>query len=98
MGLARQALDGTASAILAARSLIPLLRRLGLPREDPALEVLIAIESETDTLPVGPEREQWAPEVLESRASEIAEAEAWARRVGEQAFHDITRRWHQEAH
>jgi hypothetical protein len=91
--LATKALDGSMSAIVAVRALLPLLGRLGLPREDEIIETLVAIESETDALPVGHERREWASEVLRSRAADIASAEEWARNTGREAFNAVLQRW-----
>jgi hypothetical protein len=46
---------------------------------DPNLVVFGALDSSTDHLPVGPQRELWAPAALMERDSEVAriEREAW---------------------
>ncbi|HET9229281.1 MAG TPA: hypothetical protein VFR31_21560, partial [Thermoanaerobaculia bacterium] len=57
--------------------------------EDEDVIAFVAIDSETDALPVGAERRNWAPEALERYAPKIAAAEEWARAYGEAAAQRI---------
>ena len=84
---------GLLSPILAARELLGLMVRLDVPREDPDFATFVLIESETDALPVGPERREWAPDALERLAVDIARSERWARETGDDAFQSVVRRW-----
>jgi len=90
---ASQVLAGLLSPILAARELLGLMVRLDVPREDPDFATFVLIESETDALPVGPERREWAPDALERLAVDIARSERWARETGDDAFQSVVRRW-----
>lgn len=49
---------------------------LGLDADDPDFRTLIAFTSETDALPAGSERENWAADHLPEKDREIADAEA----------------------
>jgi hypothetical protein len=52
-------------------------------RDDPDVVPFIAIDSETDTLPVDENvRRLWAASALEKLQPEIEKAEAWARTIG----------------
>ena len=91
--LARQLpyLDG-ARVILAARW------DAQIPEDDPDVGTFALIESETDDLPIGAQREHWSPDALENKESDMRRAEEWARRTAEdearrlvQRFGDFTR-------
>jgi len=72
--IARAVVAGTGEIIGSARELAHLLRDIGLENEDKNLvQLFVAIDSETDHLPVGPERTNWNPDSLKARDSEIAE-------------------------
>ena len=53
------------------------------------LTVFVAIDSETDHLPLGKVRELWSQAALERLEPEIAEAEAWAKEYGVRACEKI---------
>jgi hypothetical protein len=91
--LASQALKGTSSAIVAAREIVSLRSRLGVSPDDADVETMVMIDSETDALPVGPERRNWAAQALDQKAPEIARSEGWAHETGKAAFEGIVRRW-----
>lgn len=88
--LAQQVLSADMSPILGAR-LIVSLSDLGRPDIDEDLQTLRVIDSETDHLPVGDGRQDWAPEALARKADEVAKAENWAREVGRSAFERLAR-------
>ena len=74
LALAKQLLTGRLGAIAASRKLSPLRHEL----ESELAEVLLvftAIDSETDTLPIGEVRQHWNREALERKDREITEAE-----------------------
>jgi hypothetical protein len=74
LALAKQLLTGQISAVAASRKLSPL--RHGLESElAEVLLVFAAIDSETDTLPIGEVRQRWSREALERKDREITEAE-----------------------
>ena len=93
VAIARKVLSGEMSAILGARAMRSLCSAADELERDPDLLAISAIESETDALPVGAERAEWDPGVLELRAAEIAEAERWALDDGRLPFESIARRW-----
>ena len=66
--------EGRLSVIESARVLSKLTHWSGL-NDDPDLKTFIAIDSETDTLPVGDVRKYWASHALELEDVEIAKAE-----------------------
>jgi hypothetical protein len=90
---AEEALAGKTSAILASRELVRILRRLNVADDDPDLLCLVGLDSETDSIPVGPERVEWAPDALARKAPSIREVEEWAQRFGESAFKSIVQKW-----
>jgi hypothetical protein len=71
---ARRLLSGETSLLLATRQLRPLLIDLGLDRQEPFV-IFIAVDSETDSLPYGPERQHWATDSLAKKDIEIRAAE-----------------------
>jgi hypothetical protein len=91
--LARRALNREMSAIAAARELAALRHRVAAGDDDSDFLVCVAIDSETDALPLGPVRQYWAADALAKKDADIAEAEVWAMEVGEAAFHNIARRF-----
>jgi hypothetical protein len=91
--LARRALNREVSTIVAARELAALRHRVGVGEGDSDFLVCVAIDSETDALPLGPVRQYWAADALARKDQEIAEAEVWAMEVGEAAFRNILRRF-----
>jgi hypothetical protein len=93
IALAASVLEGTTSAVLAARRMLLLLRLLGVPDDDPVRLCLVVVESETDALPVGMLRVEWAAEALKRKEPDIARAEAWAREVCEDALRNVANRW-----
>ena len=66
--------EGRLSVIESARVLSKLTYWSGLDT-DPDLVTFVAIDSETDTLPVGEVRKYWAAHALEREDVEIAKAE-----------------------
>ena len=89
--VARQVLSGEVSAVQGAR-LIVRLGGLELPENDEDLQALRLVESETDHLPVGDERQHWAPAALAEKVDELARVEKWAREVALTAFKNFAER------
>ena len=58
----------------AVRELCPLAHTDAISEEEDR-ELIIAIESETDDLPIGKVRELWAPDALAEKGKEINRAE-----------------------
>jgi hypothetical protein len=67
-------IEGRLSVIESARELSRLTFWSGF-KDDPDLSSFVAIDSETDTLPVGEVRKHWATHALELEDVEISKAE-----------------------
>jgi hypothetical protein len=91
--IARRALVGDLDPIVAARRLSALRWSVGLTDQDPDFTTFVVIDSETDSLPVVTERDQWSPEALTRLQAEIAEARDWALSIGKPAFENVVRRF-----
>ena len=72
--IAKKVLDGRTTVLEAVRELWPLAHTDAITDEDDRT-LVIAIESETDSLPVGDVRKLWAPYALAAKDAEIARAE-----------------------
>ena len=72
--IAAAVLDGRTTVLEAVRELCPLAHTDAIGDEEDRT-LVIAIESETDSLPVGDVRKLWAPYALEAKDAEIARAE-----------------------
>jgi hypothetical protein len=72
--IAAAVLDGRTTVLEAVRTLCPLAHTDAIADEEDRT-LVIAIESETDDLPVGEVRKLWAPYALEVKDAEIARAE-----------------------
>jgi hypothetical protein len=93
VAIARELLAGRVGVIEAARQ-IDAFRgdRVGLDEFDPDFVTFLAIESETDDLPVGDTRSHWAADALAQKDLEIARCEALYRAQAlEAASHLVTR-------
>jgi hypothetical protein len=84
--------EGRAGVIVTARALQPLAVWTGL-QDDPDLVTFNAICSETDTLPAGPERKQWASHALAREDVKIREAEDLYREIALQAADRLVSRF-----
>jgi hypothetical protein len=93
--ISSEVLAGQLDYILGARQLVDLRFFVDVPENDPDFLVFVAIDSETDALPVGRVREQWAPSALVSLEPELARARDWAREQGEGAFRNVVARFSQ---
>ena len=74
--LARAVADGRSPLIEGVRRLCALGYALGITVDDPDFRRLVGFDSETDALPAGPERANWAPSALLAKDVAISEAEA----------------------
>jgi hypothetical protein len=72
--LAQAVLDGRTTVLEAARALVSLAHTDAIADLEDR-RFIIAIESETDHLPVGVVRKLWAPDALKEKDVEIARAE-----------------------
>ena len=70
--LARGTLAGELDPLLACRDLAALRTRLaGVP--EGAMDTFIAVASEVDDLPIGSDRQYWAPAALSAKDAEAAD-------------------------
>jgi hypothetical protein len=72
--IAAAALAGRVTTLEAVRELYPLAHTDAIFEEEDRV-LIIAIDSETDDLPIGKVRELWAPDALEEKDREIKRAE-----------------------
>jgi hypothetical protein len=91
--IAAQMLAGNLGMIEGARLLAGLRHEVEVGEDDPDFLMFVAIESETDHLPVGQEREMWAPESLARKDLEISRAESYAREDAVEACRNLVRRF-----
>ena len=70
-----------------------LLWQAEISESDPDLLSFVAIDSETDDLPVGNEMSHWLPEALQEKDVEIKRCEALYRQAALDACENIIRRW-----
>ena len=75
-------LNGKFSFIMGPRKLVSLRERAKLAQFDPDIVPFVAIDSETDALPVGEVRKFWSTGALAKSESKAEAAERWARDVG----------------
>jgi len=79
--LTEQLLSGELSVVAAARALKP-FRNAVEPELSEILDVFVAIDSETDSLPLGEVRQHWNPGSLEREDMKVAVAERiWRERA-----------------
>jgi hypothetical protein len=93
VALAGEILSGTLGILEGARLLSAHRFHVGVPEDDPDFTSFVAIDSETDALPIGRSRMQWAPEVLAEKDLEIARAEQWARGFGLESCRNVVARF-----
>jgi hypothetical protein len=82
------ALGGKVSFIDAARTVAPLVESAGFDRLAEPFVTFVAIDSETDDLPVARVRELWQPDSVAKQLPDWDRAEAWAKQIGETACRD----------
>jgi hypothetical protein len=85
-------LEGRLGVIEAARELSKLAYWTDL-RSDDDLATFVAIDSETDALPVGDVRQYWSAEALQRKDPEIQHAEELYRQVALEAAERLTKRF-----
>lgn len=91
--VASQMLRREISFLEGIRKIVALRLEAGL-LEDPDVMVLVAIDSETDALPLGPQiTEHWQPQALAALRPQIDDAENWARAVGITACRSLVERF-----
>jgi hypothetical protein len=72
--IAQEVLESRITILEAVRKLYPLAHTDAITNEDDRT-LVIAIESETDDLPIGEVRKLWAPYALQAKDAEIARCE-----------------------
>lgn len=75
LSVAKQLIVGRLGVIVASRRLSYLRHGAAHPIAD-LLDLFVALDSETDTLPIGDVRQYWSSEALERKDQEIEHAEA----------------------
>ncbi len=86
-------LDGSMPVLLGCRRICGPIHRLGLGREEPFV-TFIAVESETDHLPIEPEeRKLWNAQVLIEKDRAIEHATEWAEKMVRDASQAVVRRF-----
>lgn len=92
--IAKSILNGKMSFVEGARLLSSLRPEAAVHDEDADFMVFAAIDSETDSLPIGTVRQYWSNDALEKLDTEIIEAELSAKRLGGDACESLILRFH----
>lgn len=87
LATAKKMLTGRCSYIEGSRTINALAHEARLERLEEPFVSFVAIDSETDEVPVGRVRELWHPEARAKLMPEWDEAERWAQQYGEEACH-----------
>lgn len=93
VGFARAALAGSLDPLIAVQQLSRLRFLVGLPEDDSDFLCFVAIDSDTDTLPIGSERQFWSADALQQLEPRIEEARRHAAEDGKDAFANVVRRF-----
>jgi hypothetical protein len=80
-----QMLVGELSFIEGSRVVTGLTDKAGYDRLVEPFVKFVAIDSETDAIPVGEVRELWQPDAIAKHTDDWNRSEAWARQVGQSA-------------
>src|SRR5664279_2506097 len=83
--LARDILTGNVDVLEAAHEIAHLRWEIEAPDNDAALDLFVGIESETDALPIGEERQHWSSEALARLEPDLQRARAWAQEISKAA-------------
>jgi hypothetical protein len=83
-----RAIDAKISFIEAARAVNRLLEPARFDRLSEPFVTFIAIDAETDAIPLAEVRDQWASAAVAKQKPEWDRAEAWAKEYGEAAFRE----------
>jgi hypothetical protein len=90
---AQAMLDGKLSFLIGSRQLAALRLETNTAADDADFLIFVAIDSETDALPLGAVREHWDQSALTRLEPEIEEAEHWASTVGADACRSLITRF-----
>jgi hypothetical protein len=97
--IAQDLLDGRVGIIAGARQISALCGgHVGLDEFDPDFRAFIAIDSETNDLPVGQTRQHWSPGSLAKKDEEIARCEALYREPARKAASHLVARFRAGGH
>ncbi|QOY95397.1 DUF2489 domain-containing protein [Massilia sp. UMI-21] len=86
-------LDGQLSFLIGSRRLAALRHETDTAADDADFLIFVAIDSETDALPLGAVREHWDKRALARLELEIEEAEHWASTAGADACKSLIARF-----
>lgn len=86
-------LDGQLSFLIGSQRLAALRHEIDTAGDDADFMVFVAIDSETDALPLGAVREHWDQNALARLEPEIEEAERWAASAGGDACKSLIARF-----
>lgn len=90
---AQAMLDGQLSFLIGSRRLAALRHETDAAADDADFMVFVAIDSETDALPLGAVREHWDQDALARLEPEIEEAEQLAATAGADACRSLIARF-----
>lgn len=90
---AQAMLDEQVSFLIGSRRLAALRHETDTPADDADFLIFVAIDSETDALPLDAVREHWDQGALARLQPEIEEAERWASTIGTDACRSLIARF-----
>ena len=90
---AQAMLDGQLSFLIGSRQLAALRHEIDTADDDADFLIFVAIDSDTDALPLGTVREHWDQGALARLKPEIEVAELWASDVGADACRSLIARF-----
>ncbi|GAB3627897.1 hypothetical protein PTE30175_04468 [Pandoraea terrae] len=94
VSLAQAMLDGKLSFFEGAVQVLAIKNRMGrIAGGDPDFDAFVAIQSETDHLPLQAQWSLWAPEALARLEPEFKRTEEWARAFAPQACRKLIARF-----
>lgn len=94
VSLAQTILDGNLSFFEGAPRVLAIKRHLsGIAERDPDFDVFVAIQSETDHLPLEAQRPLWDPSALTALESEFKRTEEWAKVFASMACRNLIARF-----
>jgi hypothetical protein len=92
--LAQSMLDGEISFFEGAIQVLSIKARLrGIADRDPDFDAFLAIQSETDHLPLAAQRPLWSPDALAALEPEFRRTEEWAKTFASQACRNLITRF-----
>lgn len=91
--IAKGMLAGTIDYLDGARKISTLRHAVEAPQDDPDFSAFVAVDSETDNLPIGEPRQYWAKESLERLEPEVQKAIKWAKNVSWEQCKSLAKRY-----